>query len=182
MKRYWDYPGAPTHIVKDNRTQIIKLHNGAAIQPLTASERSVRGPHPARLLLDEIDEMDENILESAKGQPMPQDNWLGVTIPQQTTMVSTLQYADGTMMKEMARFEEEGLPVMEWCTNTSPGWIWPFACMTARRAEHPVPQGERSQRPGDTMHVLRATSWPFSRRTGAVISVMVMPGMSGLPG
>ena len=127
MKRYWDYTNAPTFMIKSNQTQRMHLHNNAVIQPLTASEKSVRGPHPARLLLDEIDEMDENILESAKGQPMPQNNWLGVSIPQQTTMVSTLQYADGTMMKEMARFEEEGLPVMEWCyldtMHAKDGWL-----------------------------------------------------------
>lgn len=127
MKKYWDYRNAPRYMVRSDNTQLIKLHNGAAIRPLTASEKTVRGPHPARLLLDEIDEMDANILESAKGQPMPQKNWLEVTIPQQTTMVSTLQYADGTMMKEMARFEEEGLPVMEWCyldtMHAKDGWL-----------------------------------------------------------
>jgi len=114
MKKMWSFHSAPKYMIRKDQTTRIELHNDAVIRPLTASERSVRGPHPQRLLLDEIDEMDENILESAKGQPMPQDNWLGVRIPQQTTMVSTLQYADGTMMKEMARFEDEGLPVMEW--------------------------------------------------------------------
>lgn len=127
MKKYWDYQGSPTFMVRNNQTQRMVLHNNAVIQPLTASEKSVRGPHPARLLLDEIDEMDESILESAKGQPMPQDNWLGIKIPQQTTMVSTLQYADGTMMKEMQRFEDEGLPVLEWCyldtMYAKDGWL-----------------------------------------------------------
>jgi hypothetical protein len=127
MKKYWDARSAPKYMIRSDNTQLIKLHNGAAIRPLTASEKTVRGPHPARLLLDEIDEMDANILESAKGQPMPQKNWMDVTIPQQTTMVSTLQYADGTMMKEMARFEEEGLPVMEWCyldtMYAKDGWL-----------------------------------------------------------
>jgi len=127
MKRMWDYENAPAYMIKNNQTSRIKLHNNAVIRPLTASEKSVRGPHPQRLLLDEIDEMEENILESAKGQPMPQNNWLGVRIPQQTTMVSTLQYADGTMMKEMARFEDEGLPVMEWCyldtMYAKDGWL-----------------------------------------------------------
>jgi hypothetical protein len=127
MKRYWDYANAPSYMIKSNQASVIKLHNNAEVRPLTASERSVRGPHPARLLLDEIDEMDANILESAKGQPMPQKNWIDVTIPQQTTMVSTLQYADGTMMKEMQRFEDEGLPVMEWCyldtMYAKDGWL-----------------------------------------------------------
>lgn len=127
MKRYWESENAPNYMIKGNLATRISLTNQALIQPLTASEKSVRGPHPARLLLDEIDEMDESILESAKGQPMPQKNWLGVQIPQQTIMVSTLQYADGTMMKEMKRFEEEGLPVMEWCYKDTmwakDGWL-----------------------------------------------------------
>lgn len=127
MKRYWGHPEAPTYMIKNNQTQKIRLTNNAEIQPLTASEKSVRGPHPPRLLLDEIDEMDANILESAKGQPMPQANWLGVTIQPQTIMVSTLQYADGTMMQEMRRMEEEGLPVMEWCYKDTmwakDGWL-----------------------------------------------------------
>lgn len=127
MKRYWEHPDSPSYMVTEDRAQQITLSNRAKIKPLTASQRSVRGPHPARLLLDEIDEMDIDILESAKGQPMPQKNWLGVIIPQQTIMVSTLQYADGTMMKEMQRFEEEGLPVMEWCYKDTlwakDGWL-----------------------------------------------------------
>lgn len=77
--------------------------------------------------LDEIDEMDHNILESAKGQPMPQPNWMGVTIPAQTVMASTLQHSDGTMRKEMNRFEEEGLPVFNWCfkciLSAKDGWL-----------------------------------------------------------
>lgn len=127
MKRFWDHPSAPTYMLKADNTQRQVLSNKAVINPLTASQRSVRGPHPARLLLDEIDEMDEDILESAKGQPMPQKNWLGVEIPQQTIMVSTLQYADGTMMKEMQRFDEEQLPIMEWCYRDTlyarDGWL-----------------------------------------------------------
>lgn len=137
MKRAWEAPQAPKYMLRADNVQRQDLTNGAVIRPLTASQRSVRGPHPARLLLDEIDEMDPEILESAKGQPMPQKNWLGVTIPQQTTMVSTLQYSDGTMMKEIQRFEEEGLPVYSWCyLDTSlakDGWLDPTFVEQKRR-------------------------------------------------
>ena len=129
MRRAWESPGAPREMIRSDQTQKMVLTNNAIIRPLTASQKSVRGPHPARLLLDEIDEMDPEILESAKGQPMPQDNWMGVRIPQQTIMVSTLQYADGTMMKEMSRFKEEGLPIFEWCYKDTmlakDGWLDP---------------------------------------------------------
>ena len=127
MQRMWSYMDAPSYMLSADNVQQMSLSNGSVIRPLTASQRSVRGPHPARLLLDEIDEMDPEILESAKGQPMPQRNWLGVEIPAQTIMVSTLQYSDGTMVKEMSRFEEEGLPVMSWCykdsANPVDGWL-----------------------------------------------------------
>jgi hypothetical protein len=127
MNRAWDNDGAPRQMIRSSQTQKMVLQNNAVIRPLTASQKSVRGPHPARLLLDEIDEMDPEILESAKGQPMPQKNWLGVIIPQQTIMVSTLQYADGTMMKEMARFRDEELPIFEWCYKDTmwakDGWL-----------------------------------------------------------
>lgn len=127
MKRAWAHNSAPRYMLKSDQTQRMELTNNSIVRPLTASQRSVRGPHPSRLLLDEIDEMDPEILESAKGQPMPQKNWLGVEIPAQTTMVSTLQYPDGTMVKEMKRFREENLPIYEWCykdsANPIDGWL-----------------------------------------------------------
>lgn len=127
MRKAWEHEGAPRQMIRSDQAQKMVLTNNAIIRPLTASQRSVRGPHPARLLLDEIDEMDHDILESAKGQPMPQKNWLGAKIPQQTIMVSTLQYADGTMVKEMARFADEGLPIFEWCYKDTmyakDGWL-----------------------------------------------------------
>lgn len=124
-----EYKNAPTYLIKDQSQSMIRLHNGARLQPLTASQKTVRGPHPPFLLLDEIDEMDPEILESAKGQPMPQKNYLGEMVPAQTVMASTLQYADKAMMQEMKRFEEEGLPIYNWChresSNPVDGWLDP---------------------------------------------------------
>ena len=42
------------------------------------------------------------------------------------------------------------VPSTDSCTNRSPSPIWPRACITASRAQVPVPQGERSSRPGET--------------------------------
>ena len=124
-----EYKNAPTYLIKDQSQTMIRLYNGAKIQPLTASQKTVRGPHPPFLLLDEIDEMDPEILESAKGQPMPQSNYLGEIVPAQTVMASTLQYADKAMAQEMKRFEEENLPIYNWChmesSNPIDGWLDP---------------------------------------------------------
>jgi hypothetical protein len=127
MQRNWSHPDAPGYMLSSDHKMEQILTNGARVRPLTASQKTVRGPHPARLLLDEIDEMDQTIFDAAKGQPMPQKNWCQVEIPAQTTMGSTLQYPDKTMANEMARFKEEGLPIFTWCyresANPIDGWL-----------------------------------------------------------
>lgn len=117
MRSYWDYDGSPRYMLLDESNIRVKLSNKARIRPLTASQKTVRGPHPARLLLDEIDEMDYAILQGALGQPMPQKNWMGVEIPAQTAMASTWQNADGTFSAEYRRFKEENLPIYTWCVS-----------------------------------------------------------------
>ena len=83
---------------------------GNTIQALTASQPAVRGAHPTRLLLDEIDEMELPILEAAQGQPMDRDG-----VQAQTVMSSTHQYPDGTVTAMRRRAAELGWPVYEWC-------------------------------------------------------------------
>lgn len=130
MRDAWDYEHSPKHLIRGDATQgLIELQNNAKIRPLTASQRTVRGPHPARLLLDEIDEMDEAILNAAFGQPMPQKNWHGDIVSAQTTMASTWQYPDGVFAKQLKRFREEDLPIYTWCfrdtSNPIDGWLDP---------------------------------------------------------
>jgi hypothetical protein len=86
MRRYWDFADSPSYMVNDSSNLQLQLTNGARLRPLTASQKTVRGPHPARLLLDEIDEMEPAILHAAMGQPMRQKNWMGIWIPAQTAM------------------------------------------------------------------------------------------------
>ena len=91
------------------------------IQALTASQTAVRGAHPTRLLLDEIDEMELRILEAAQGQPMDRDG-----VRAQTVMSSTHQYPDGTVTAMRRRAAELGWPVYEWCyreTLKPHGWL-----------------------------------------------------------
>lgn len=72
-----DQENAPDYMIVQATSSKIVYTNGAKIRPLTASQKTVRGPHPPRLLLDEIDEMDLKILDAALGQPLPQRNYLG---------------------------------------------------------------------------------------------------------
>jgi hypothetical protein len=137
MRDAWDHKHAPKYLIRDESMTLIRLKNGAKIMPLTASQKTVRGPHPPTLLLDEIDEMDYAILEAAKGQPLPQKNWMGEWNKAQTAMSSTWQYPDKTFAIEYRRFQEENLPIFTWCykdtSNPIDGWLLPETIEQKRR-------------------------------------------------
>ena len=103
-KTAWDWHAAPKGLLaRPPTTFTTSLTNGGYLRTLTASTRSARGPHPPRLRLDEIDEMDQLVLDSALGQPMEQINWQGYRIPTQTVMSSTHQYPDKAMAEMIKR-------------------------------------------------------------------------------
>jgi Intein splicing domain/LAGLIDADG-like domain len=135
----WHAPLAPMHLLADEPTKYSTvLRNGGRLNVLMASQRSVRGPHPQRLRLDEIDEMDMDILEAAQGQPMPRYG-----IQTQTCMSSTHQYADGTMSQILERARIKQWQIWVWCyresvgTRDNPGWLSPEAVM---RKKDEVPE------------------------------------------
>ena len=130
---------------------------GNTIQALKASQTAVRGAHPTRLLLDEIDEMELRILEAAQGQPMDRNG-----VRAQTVMSSTHQHPDGTVTAMRRRAAELGWPVSEWCyreTLKPHGWLTADQ-VTRKRGElsrtmwesstnsrNPAPKGAPSTRP-----------------------------------
>lgn len=118
--QFWGYKGAPSNLLaSDPLKRETRLAWGNIIKALLASSRSVRGPHPQRLRLDEADEMDLTILDAATGQTMGKNG-----VPAQTVISSTHQYADGTMTKVLQRAAEKGWPVHEWCyKETEKGWL-----------------------------------------------------------
>ena len=127
MRMAMESSSSPKYMVETEAQYLIKLSNGARIRPLTASQKTVRGPHPPFLLLDEIDEMDLDILDAALGQPMPQRNYLGEIIRPYTVLCSTWQNPEGTFTEIKRRFEERDLPIKTWCykdsANPIDGWL-----------------------------------------------------------
>lgn len=130
----WRSPGAPKHLLADEPGRFeTRLTTGAILSVLLASQRSARGPHPQRLRLDEVDEMDLGIFDAAMGQTL--EGRTGV--PAQTVASSTHQYPDGTMAEVLRRAAERGWPVYEWCYHESlqpHGWLAP-AEVTRKRSE-----------------------------------------------
>ena len=122
MRDFWGYESAPRNLLVGDVAREMRLVWGNRVTALMASQTSVRGPHPQRLRLDEIDEMRLDILDAALGQPMSAPG-----IPSQVVMSSTHQYADGTMSEILRRAAANDWPVYEWCwretSNPVDGWL-----------------------------------------------------------
>jgi hypothetical protein len=120
--RFWESPYAPRYILSsDPSRRRVRLRNGAEVVALAASQRSVRGPHPQRLRLDEIDEMPRDVFDAAMGQAMSHHG-----VRAQTVWSSTHHNPDGTMTYALERAAESGFPVFEWCyraTAEPHGWL-----------------------------------------------------------
>lgn len=102
---------------QDNIKRRTLYGGGGRVTALMASSKSARGPHPQRMRLDEVDEMDLTILDAAMGQPMASGD-----IAKQTVMSSTHHYPDATFTEVLKRAAEKSWPVYEWCyKETSAG-------------------------------------------------------------
>lgn len=136
-KEAWDWHASPKYLLNRPPTRYdTVMTNGGHLRTLTASQTSVRGPHPPRLLCDEIDEMDQGILDAALGQPMEQFNNRGEKIPTQVVLSSTHQYPDKTMSEMIRRSKTQGFPIYHWCfretSNDIDGWLTPAAIERAK--------------------------------------------------
>jgi hypothetical protein len=132
MTKFWQHRNAPTQILRSDPTAMeTKFMWGNGIEALMASQKSVRGPHPTRLRLDECDEMSVDILDAALGQPMSTPD-----VPQQTVLSSTHQHIDGTMTEILRRAAQNQWPVYTWCykeTMQPHGWLSAADVETARK-------------------------------------------------
>ena len=107
---------------EENTQRRTVYSSGGRVTALMASSKSARGPHPQRMRLDEVDEMELKVFDAAMGQPME-----GRGIAKQTVMSSTHHYADGTFTEVKRRAAENGWPIYEWCFRESSappdGWL-----------------------------------------------------------
>jgi hypothetical protein len=83
---------------------------GSTVDYIPASHKSVRGPHVPSLRLDEVDEMDPDIRESALGMCME----LG-GVPASISMTSTWHRVGGPMSELIAKGEAGAFPVYRFC-------------------------------------------------------------------
>jgi hypothetical protein len=169
ITRFTSYANAPRHLLKSEVSRETSFAWGNHIEALMASQASVRGPHPARLRCDEVDEMDKAILDSALGQPMLQHG-----VESQIVKSSTHQYSDGTMAAVLKEAAEKNQPVFEWCykeTLEPHGWLTHVEMerkksqMTAASWENEVELQEPS--PGSRAILTDAVAAMFKRELGS---------------
>ena len=111
LNSFWQRPEAPRRLLLGEvNARGYKLKNGSWVTALAASQKSVRGPHPQRLRLDEVDEMAPEIFDAALGQPMSK---LG--IPDQIVASSTLHHPFGMMAELIDKKEERDARLYRWC-------------------------------------------------------------------
>lgn len=118
-------------------SSVSRFQHGNTIEMLMASSTSVRGPHPQRLRLDEIDEMPLDIFDAAMGQPMAKRKGRQILVPAQTVCSSTHHYPDKTMTEILERARVKGWPIHEWSyheSSAADGWLLPSE-VEAKRAD-----------------------------------------------
>lgn len=104
--------GTIAKLRKDGATYV----NGSEVAILAASSTSVRGPHVPSLKLDEVDEMDVDIRESAMGMCMGGRGGKGrVGMPASVIMTSTCHRVNGPMSKLIERAEAGDFPLYTMC-------------------------------------------------------------------
>ena len=111
LQGFWAMPNAPAHMLaSDVGGRGYKMMHGGSVTALAASPKSVRGPHPQKLVLDEIDEMDKVIYTAAQGQHMPKFG-----IKDQVVCSSTLHKPYGLMSEVVDNAHETGHHLYKWC-------------------------------------------------------------------
>jgi len=128
MKHFWDISELSKKLlIKEPLAQKTNWLNGSVVQILAASQRSVRGPHPQNLILDEVDEIDFDIYEAALSQPLSKNN-----IPASLGLFSTVHKIDGTMSSIL---DKESIQLYKYCVWECLESCRNYSCSTCKLSE-----------------------------------------------
>jgi len=111
MNSFWSLTNLGNdYLASEPTRRLTEWKNGSRVAVLLASQRSVRGPHPNFLLMDEIDEMAPDIYTAALSQPQSKFG-----IPAAIGKLSTNHKAAGVMDVAIASAARTKTPVYKWC-------------------------------------------------------------------
>lgn len=137
--------------------------NGSLVSILTASQKSVRGPHPQSLILDEIDEMTWEIFDAALSQPQSRYN-----IDSSTGIFSTNHNIGGTMDQALAIAEKGGLKLYKYCIWECLESCRDYNCSTCKLSSlcpgQQMKEADGYYKVGDFIKKLNQLSWVALQR------------------
>jgi hypothetical protein len=126
LKVFWAISGLESEfLVRPMMVTRGEWKNGSQVSILTASQKSVRGPHPQCLKLDEVDEIEPEVFESSLSQPQAKfghKSTLG--------MFSTNHNINGLMDEALKRAEERGHSIFRYCVWECLEACKDYACST----------------------------------------------------
>jgi len=103
MNGFWEISGVKNILKKEPLLSETVWENGSEVHILTASQKSARGGHPQKLVLDEVDEMDLEIFKAALSQPQSKygvDSSIGI--------YSTNHHTNGVMDYVLSMAKNKG--------------------------------------------------------------------------
>lgn len=116
MEEDWFRDFCHRYLRKTGRTFVTKeiqeetsFRTKSKLQILTATKKGVRGPHPNKARLDEIDEVEWDILQAFFSMARSSNE-----IKAQNLFSSTRQYERGTMQRLLDEAAKKGITVYEW--------------------------------------------------------------------
>lgn len=98
------------YLFKDPMVKTTRLRGGGSYTILTASQKSVRGPHVPRVKLDEIDEFDKDIYEAACFIAQSSRDTMA-----STELFSTMHKPYGLMAEIIDNISKTGYKLYKWC-------------------------------------------------------------------
>lgn len=111
INNFWDYTelGAE-YLTNEPMMKLTRWKSGSIASILAASSKSVRGPHPQALLMDEIDEMDKDIYNAALSMPQSKYGYKA-----SIGKLSTNHKSSGVMDIALERAREFDTKIYKWC-------------------------------------------------------------------
>lgn len=126
LDSFWATTGLQDEYLRTEPTRrLTSWKNGSTASVLTASSRSVRGPHPQRLILDEIDEMDADVYQAALSQTQSKGE-----IRAGVGKFSTNHRYGGVMDSAVETAELRGQRLFKWCVWDVMGPCADWSCST----------------------------------------------------
>jgi len=98
------------HSYKNSLISMTKFYNGSTVEILSGSTKSVSGPTPQKLSVDEFDQWDYDTYQTAIQMTVPTPN-----IKAQTWLISTRYTATGLLARTLPDATTQGFTVYRWC-------------------------------------------------------------------